>query len=903
MGEHRMLSSGAHVRTSLAVRTAGVPARALTSLRFDVSLAAAEEILDCRERLAADGAILADALYDVVGSLSGDSRKPGVVGLRRALHRARRPRAAEWSPDVASVLPDRLAHRIGRWVAERETLEQREAELPAVVADEETVKRAALRDLTRCAAFRRALSQASPTLFAEVSKWLTDDTHTPRRRSLVGLTKYAARAAAKTSPYSTFTVSGTGVWTDRGPTVRPAGAASIRGVLEIEGSLVQGLVRTLCTEPKLTRSLRVRVNPSVIERDDVIRFVGRPPRESIITMSATPAIRACLRILDADPDLGWYELRDSLATFGDAPADSIEPFLEGLVDAGLVERVSPVGDLSGDPFRELGAWLRTCGDQDVAAIVTLVDQVRVEARRDVAVQDVEGHDTRQRELVRRVGELAGRVSRSPRTGSSSPPGKWVFHENAVVTGAPAECSFPRWRPALEDLDTLRRWLAPFDPALPLRLALGVYVRERFGPGARVSILTLHRAIQEELDRRDAPDQPPAAVELTRVLHPGPGAAPSLSNSQLSRLRHLDQIQRQARTDMAGADPVDGIIHAAPDTLSERITEWPRWVAATGSLGYYVQVTGAQDTPSLVVNAAHCGYGRGHSRLAHLIGRAGGETPTDEDEPTVGAGTAPAEFEGLFSWSPNVRMPAAPYELEYPFTTSSRPHSQRIRTGDCVAVHDPATDLVKLRTESSGIEVVPLHLGMMADALLPPLARLLTASFGHGYYMYPSMALAGRDAGSQTPKATVESLPRVQLGNVVLRRAYWTAAEAEVPRHTRGETDTDYWLRLLEWLRAHAIPTRCFVRVLGDAMRADTGVDTRQAMLWLQDKSHKPVYIDFANWYLVLEFRRMVSDRGSVVFEEALPMPENANHPDRDPAVTEFLVEVSDTTRPKGERHE
>jgi hypothetical protein len=130
--------------------------------------------------------------------------------------------------------------------------------------------------------------------------------------------------------------------------------------------------------------------------------------------------------------------------------------------------------------------------------------------------------------------------------------------------------------------------------------------------------------------------------------------------------------------------------------------------------------------------------------------------------------------------------------------------------------------------------------------------------------------------------------RVEIGRVVVCRARWVVPTAQVPARPKGEPDAGYLLRMVEWLLAHDIPSRCFVR-MNETPTTD-GPDGERRF----DKSRKPVYVDFANWYLVQAFERMLAAAGPVVvFEEALPAPEDAPDPEHGPAsVTEFIVEIS-----------
>jgi hypothetical protein len=311
---------------------------------------------------------------------------------------------------------------------------------------------------------------------------------------------------------------------------------------------------------------------------------------------------------------------------------------------------------------------------------------------------------------------------------------------------------------------------------------------------------------------------------------------------------------------------------------------------------YLQLTRDEEPLRLVVNAAHGGHGRGRSRALHLIRQAGGRVPHDPAWDLTARDGAPgattgvpalAEVGGMFGFTPNVRLPSVPYEIDYPFTVSCRPAGQRIPVGDLAVVHDPGTGLVSLFAGGLKSEVKALHLGMMAEALLPPAARLLAQAFGCAYLVYANLPLLTSPRAVSVPE-TVLSFARVEVGLVVVRRARWVAPADQVPARRKGEPDAGYLLRIVGWLAAHGIPARCFVRMSGDRVTTDPAMPRRPG------KSRKPVYVDFANWYLVQAFERMLADPGpAVIFEEALPAPGGALGPDHgQPSVTEFLVEIS-----------
>nr|QEO73579.1 Lantibiotic dehydratase domain protein [uncultured bacterium] len=767
---HITLPTGARVDGSFVVRTAGLPANTLRQLRFEESFALVERLAGDRAWLRAEGNALADELHAVIGT-AAEADKPALVGLRRALHRVRRPSGREWNPQIVVGLPAELVDRVREWIVTLRTAQQVATALPGVLAAELAEKDLELRAVATRPQFRRALAHASPALSGELSKWLSGRRR-PRRQSLIRLAKYVARAVAKTSPLSTFTVSGLGTWSE--DNVREKPDPAVVGVTELDGALLHLLTRGLRNDPELSAAMPLRVNPSVTLHDDRVMFVGTTAREPVVSVAA-----------------------------------------------------------------RLG------------------------------------------ELHRAVGELAGLAGLdSPQTREH-----YQFRDNAVYRGTVAVEPISRWRTALSDLDTVRRWMGAFDVGLPWRLALGTYCGERFGPGSEVPFLLLHRAIHEERTRNEGAERTLAAEAVASMVGNALVMLPSeLVESRVPRLRELAAIRRQAGAAMRDHAPDDGVVRVGGGAVADLVAHWPEWVTPPGSLGCCVQIIPDGDVVRLVLNVAQTGYGRGRSHVRQIITQAGEVAPPDESWLSPGGEPVLAEVRGAFASSANRRPPSLPYEIDYPGVVSDRPASERIRLGELVVVHDPRTDLVRLVWKRKGVQVRPVHLGMMSDVMLPPAARLLTYTFGAAHYLHTTALSMLSPIVEPLAERQVVARPRVEVGRVVLQRARWVARQDTVPRRDKGETDGDYWVRMTGWLHANGIPLKCFVQ-----MRPDEGPRAGNPFAWAFSRSRKPVYIDFANWYLVAVFERMLAGaRDVVVFAEALPEPGGAES-----HVTEYLVELSE----------
>ncbi|MGH4023799.1 MAG: lantibiotic dehydratase [Pseudonocardiaceae bacterium] len=859
----------------VVVRSASLPAAALDGLRCDAAAKLVDVLLAGQRWSDAEGRALADLLHPVIGAVTDPAHRPRLIGLRRALHAGRMPARQEWNPQLADLLDPTLVERIEGWLAHRAGRSTRRDELAGVLSAETQRGLERMREALTEPAFRHAVAHASPVLAGELDKWLADPARTPRRRTVIGLTRYLSRAATKTSPFSTFTTVAVGGWCDDGPAVefRPTGEACV--VLELDVRLVQRLSAAVTGRPPL-----LRINPSVRCSADEVAFLGPGQGEPLVTIALVPAVREVLRIVGRDEPAPRDGVCAELARSAGEDLDRAASFVTRLEQAGLLETVAPPPDQAQRP---IGALAESAGAGG-GLLATLQQQLSTPGR------SSEDHCATVAATAVRVFEQVGLSAPDPQQLQQS-----GLHETYLRPGAAVRCGRSRWRQALDDLDVVRRLLGVYDPGLPYRLALGSYCRLRFGPGATVGLLTLHRAMQTDL--RDLPScLAPQDADLLAPLRPGFLAGPDpLAGNRVPRLRRVRELRREAlRVLTRGLDDKTGddktgeggtgeggtgegrTVYTEPATVARLVESWPEWVGRPASMTCYVQPIPGSGPVRLVLAAAHGGHGRGRSRWQRLAGGVGTVDPGPEP-----GGAVTAELGGSFGTNLNLRVATAPYEISYPRAVSARPPEERIGLGSLSVRHDPDTDLVSLWAPE--FPVVPVHGGMMSDALLPPVAQLLVSGFGLGYLTHPTLpALERPPSNPDAPGRT----PRIDIGHITVRRARWTMPAAAVPLREPGEADVGYFIRLHSWLRTHELPQTCFVRCW------DPHIPRERVAF---DQSHKPLYIDFTSWSLVQVFEHLVAPHsGPVELAEALPDPSSFRSGTEYGAnVHELLIEVSD----------
>ncbi|MGH3874634.1 MAG: lantibiotic dehydratase [Pseudonocardiaceae bacterium] len=835
---------------SFVVRVAGLPMAVLRRLRCVATIGAVEELLDLSDRLQVEGAQLSEVLYDVVGTVADRAVRGRLVALRRCVFQARPPKPGVLDDGVWAVLPDDLAARIVGWrdrLAQRDALTARaEATLDAEAVD----KRLALADVVCDEGFQRGLVLASPDLYAGLVKWLASDPGArPDDQLEASLAKYLGRAAAKTTPYGTFTSFAEGHWTPTGDPVRCAGAWTRRSAIEPAVRIALHLRRELASWPELRPRVRLRVNPSAAPDAAMLRFVSpagssQGSGEAVVEVALAPTLRRVLEVIRAAPDPSYPAVAATLAALDPASGIAeVTAHLDHLVEVGLLEAQLDVGDQSLDHLAELSAVLAGCTGHRVEAVRELLERLRAQlagldgSRAQRRFESMGAVDATLRALYAQLGWTD--------QGAGVPAKNAVF-EDTVVTGLDYRFALPDWAGVLDDLRLLAGLSGLYDRNLAPRLALSAFFTARYGPGATVGFLHWCRAVSDEAAR-------PGADLGTILRRPW-----LVATAGLDTLDRIKQLRREVATSVRTA-PVDqaGIRRLDRGVLADLVAALPEFVAPRDSVAFYGQPMIRDVVPYFVLNNTDAGFRRAHARLRRFAARAHGDAHPTPDLP-ADRGVVYADLVTIAGSNLNLRLSPAPYEITYPGSVSNRPPAEQISLGDLDVVHDATTDRLQLVWRSHAAQVVPLHLGILVDWALPWTYRLLMQTSGVSTFCGLPQWLSG--LSFLTPSQGVRRFPRLCLGNVVIARASWVAGAGDAPLRDKSEPALAYLIRVTRWLREHGIPQRCFVKAT-----PVIGAPTRPG------KNRKPCYVDFSSQVFLRVFAQIAARPDLLlVFQEVLP---------------------------------
>ncbi len=479
------------------VRIAGLPVRVLDELRCPDGLAWADEVLAAEEALATLGERLSDELSRRIHHLDDRHDRRDLLRLRRDLHNVRRPSA----PTAALGLVARTAPNseagLAAWLAEHDHLLDLRSRGGDVLGPELARARHRLQELVDDPRMRSGLLLASSDLEAHIDGYVGATSSLPAKKARKierSAVRYVHRAAAKPSPFSTFTGVVPGRFVDGGADDSQNVPSGWSSRVRVSVVALSRLADAVLADPARRADLPV-VPASGWGRDaDRIRYVRRSLRggdtTATVTLDAARDQLFFLRRSDILEDLldvasqepaplgrevaGW--LADRLA----AEPEDCEHYLGALLDLGLLQVPALTTDVhTADPLRAFCAALTDLDRPWADELARVLDG---------AVHSLDAYvgagPAQRRRLLGELRRALGTAMEQLGAPASLLPST-LLYEDAQVGEEPLRLDAAAWRHRVEwPLRSLERVLPAFDQTLRHRETLHAFFLARFGPGGR-----------------------------------------------------------------------------------------------------------------------------------------------------------------------------------------------------------------------------------------------------------------------------------------------------------------------------------------------------------------------------------------------------------------------------------
>jgi hypothetical protein len=849
------------------VRVGGLPVESLEELRCPATLAWAEELLAEEERLRTVAAELSDEIGAVVSGLEDKDQRSRLLSLRRDVFNLRVPdnRGAAIG-SVASAVEPRLRGRIAAHLDEVAQLDALRAEGSELLAAEGTRAREALRRLLGEFRLRNGLLLASPSLAAQLDDYVTTPAHATDKRTRKverSAISYVLRAAAKPSPFSTFTGVALGrvrydLLDDR-PDGTPAQVESAwTSRVRINVVALTRLAEAVAADPTRRGDLpvvpasgwgrdanRVRyVRRSLLTGDSAATVTFDAARDQLFFLRRSDVLERILEMASAAHPPLHRELADHLATELGEDREQCEQYVATLLDLGILQAPLLATNVhAADPLRAFRDALRDLGhawSDDLATALDgplrcLVDYPQATpARRRTLLADL------RRGLGAAMEALGSSVDALPRT---------LVYEDARAARTPLPWSAAAVTEALHRVD---RIMPAFDLTARHRRTLHGFFLARHGVGGRCDdLLRLVHDFHEDLydeyqsfvgrhtDDDGAPVPDPNFLHDPQIVALD-GARATFIAGLAAALAASDPDAAEVEIDPALVDAVAAEI--GPVGFSART--------------HFVQPAG----DGLVVhNSAYGGLAFPFSRFTHCFAEDGlVERLRHRARAVTPAGAVLAEVTGGAAITNlNLHDRLTDYEIVCPGETSTAPVDRRLDLADLTLEHDEEADRLVLRSRRLGREVLPVYLGYLLPAALPAISRtllLLSTSATVWFDPWAGVPAAGVADG-------VVHRPRLRFGPLVLARRSWTMSARDLPVDAPGDPAQQFlaWQR---WRRVHGLPHRVFALV-----RPPAGTPGRRP---------KPQLVDLGSDLAIGSLRAMLTDpEAQVVLTEQLPTGDHA----------------------------
>lgn len=818
------------------VRIAGLPYQAMRNLSLTKTSKSISEVLNTEECISECRDRLDKALFNLIPKLDDNA-----VGLRRSVLKLKRNIHNGRKANIDQCLMDELAVLLGaedadllrRWSEAHEQLEQTLLEAGKYHSEEmQTHLRKELREPLKQETFKKALSFASAGVAAHAKREKKLPTKVKPdnfERSLFG---YIIRAAAKTSPFSSF-MSMTAVpidFSDKKTTTKQAGFSLSQPEYQLRTRLNRGIPFRIFKHAMLflqrhNESL-IYLNSSVkllddhritalCDRDMVL--LGRPWTESRMAVYRLNA-KLTQALMAKESSGNWQQWIDYLVEQVDVSEDQANMLLEKFIRKGLLE--SPPLSNTFDPMPELGLveFMAESNLETVRLVGQLVAEM-INICEEVTYDKSDQRANKVKEIAKLENEalaLLG-VTRYPRYHNTALEDCWFPGGNAHIASED-----------LSQLSGLESFLSTQVIYSPQYLRLRDHFVEFFGEsGICTDVSGFLTDVGEKLV--DITEYGAAQKNQKEVVAPSGARFGVTAQIQLA-------VQEQG----------------PPLIVVNRVFDRPVWLASRFAFGDNGEKSFLQDSLTQWLNEL----------------------------------SAPAEPVDLLINGHSNDLQAHPKltkrAISWPFRSESTDNIDLIDIDTLTLTHDPVSGLLHLFDQhNKELKLVytgstfPTPAWGISYALI-----LLTQPFTLSRPNFRPPVLSSEQS--------IIHNPRIVNENVILSREFWWVKSDYLLENWFSEKGVDQMLAVKRDCIDKDLPSLFFVKSFEDFQGA-AGIVPHNALA----TERKPLWIDIGNPFSLALMEKLASNNEWLSLTEALPNPEELwLDIDGDKHVTELQVEMN-----------
>ena len=359
------------------IRVSGGPFEKLESLKLTESPRLIESITGLKAKLEPLKQKISDELYQLIPGLEDQAIQNLLVKIRRDIFNERNV-SPERMERIKPHVPGTLLAEMDNYLSTREEINGLRQQGEALFAKETAAARRILAEEAMDEDLQNGLLLSSQSLFKRIPGYVKKVEKNARLKKKEfqverGLTKYISRMYGKTSPFSTFTNLVIGTITADAPPPDWEGGISpllrlkenkkpeVLNHIRINNFLYQYLNTMFTKNQEIFRHFLIRPNPTLKKNEDHYLFLTNSNNiEAFQRIPANPALEVFTYLSTQKKEgITYDEMVRSIIEneYIDAPAETLEDFINQLLDYGFLEFNIGVSGIDPDWDRELAKKL------------------------------------------------------------------------------------------------------------------------------------------------------------------------------------------------------------------------------------------------------------------------------------------------------------------------------------------------------------------------------------------------------------------------------------------------------------------------------------------------------------------------------------------------------------------
>lgn len=835
-----------HLFPYALVRRSGLSVQQTTSWQLDPTRQWLQEERIFSQQLQQEQQLLCDLLFDAVQQTQDDKFRQQLISLKRQIYNGKEINSAV----IAKVKDESLADKLSAYLC----LQNDYAQWLQLVCKtytahlHQSIK--LLQKLSATEPVMKGILLSSPVLFDQLPAYIIKEPAAHKQsdhKITFSLLRYVTRMSYKTSPFSTFTTTGTGVF-DYAPAPLQKEGSHIR----VNNSLFVYLMGILPHHPAISEHLLLAPNITLSQHEHTIRFlVNYFNVESFQQLQANAVIAAILKVLQAGPVTTGALINHLVTVIPDALREDLRHYLLKLSATGLIRYTLPVTGIEEDWAHKAFTYFKNTGNSHtgLCELLTALEHGRHAYANTGAQQRRQLLSTTATLINSRLLQLQ-EASHLPDTTALPGAGtsfrllqftRHTFRDNELFyeDGCHNEQEVlpsPVFHQLIKHTDELLQLLTPMDTMKPVREQLLQFFLSRYQSTDRVPVLTFYHDYYQHKTSSSAPSTSPADEQWKQQM-------------ETLLLQHMA---------------------APPATINLDASCFPACANNEKALsrGMFLQLHRENGTYYGVLNASLPGMGKVPGRFLYMFDENITAQLRQYNERLYPSHMM-MELNDASAFNANHHPPLLNHELQLPGGHNIYPAAQQIpvtkvevtyQHGQLVLLYEHrevhAFDL-NLETFSNRSHLYQLLAHFNADSR-PSLQHFIQLTDG----VYRNCHPRGNNP--------VYCWPRITYNHtLVIRRKTWQVAVKAIPLQLPGENPAAYYIRLNQWKDAQGLPDAVFVFL------RKRGLKTPNSKKGGLADDYKPQYISFHQPVLVLLLLKLLGRAGDDLWlEEVLPAPEH-----------------------------